>query len=311
MQNEYLVSIVIPHYNSPELLGRLLESVPDREDYQIVVVDDNSTKDLEILEKCKEQYSSSKCLFLRNTTGKNSAGTCRNIGLEHAKGKWLLFADADDVFLPQTEEILNKYMDSEYDIVFFTPTSFNYETGNKANRHVDIARMIDKYIDNRTREAELRLRYFQVCPWSKLVRKAIVDEYKIRYDSTMVSNDVMFSTKCGHYANKIFATKEEIYCATKTKGSLVTQSSEKNYDIRTNVLIDKYLYLRENLSKEDCKLIGLDGLPVGRIYETWRQYKSMKKVFAYLKLFRKNKVKVFTWRLLNPVVVFHAMKKKR
>ena len=29
MQNDYLVSVIIPHYNSPELLGRLLESVPD------------------------------------------------------------------------------------------------------------------------------------------------------------------------------------------------------------------------------------------------------------------------------------------
>ena len=311
MQNDYLVSVIIPHYNSPELLGRLLESVPDRDDYQIVVVDDNSTKDLEILEKCKEQYSSSKCLFLRNTTGKNSAGTCRNIGIEHAHGKWLLFADADDVFLPQTEEILDKYMDSEYDIVFFTPTSFNYETGQAAKRHVDIAKLIKKYNAGETREAELRLRYFHVCPWSKLIRRSLVDEHQIRYDGTMVSNDVMFSTKCGHFADKIFATNEEIYCATVTKGSLVTQSSEKNYDIRTNVLIDKYLYLKLNLSKEDCKLIGLDGLPIGRIYETWKQYKSAKKVSAYMKLFRKNKVPVFTARLLNPAKVISAIKKRR
>jgi len=309
MQNDYLVSIVIPHYNSPELLGRLLESVPDRDDYQIVVVDDNSTKDLEILEKCKEQYSSEKCLFLRNTTGKNSAGTCRNIGLEHAKGKWLLFADADDVFLPQTEKILDKYMDSEYDIVFFTPTSFNYETGEKANRHIQIAKMIDKYLESKSREFELRLRYFQVCPWSKLIRKSVVDEYQIKYDATMVSNDVMFSTKCGHFAEKILATKEEIYCATKTSGSLVTQSSEKNYDIRTNVLIDKYLFLKENLSKEDCKLIGLDGLPIGRIYETWKKYKNVKKLLLYMKLFHKNKVKVLTPRLLNPAKVIKALKK--
>ena len=37
-----IYSIVIPHYNIPDLLERALNSIPQREDIEIIVVDDNS-----------------------------------------------------------------------------------------------------------------------------------------------------------------------------------------------------------------------------------------------------------------------------
>ena len=39
---DYNYSVIIPHYNIVPLLERCLKSIPDREDIQIVVVDDNS-----------------------------------------------------------------------------------------------------------------------------------------------------------------------------------------------------------------------------------------------------------------------------
>ena len=54
---EYNVSIIIPHYNSPDLLAVLLDSIPEKEDIQIIVVDDNSTKKTDIYEKVKSDYS--------------------------------------------------------------------------------------------------------------------------------------------------------------------------------------------------------------------------------------------------------------
>ena len=38
----YNYSIIIPHYNSPNLLKRMLNSIPEREDIEIIVVDDCS-----------------------------------------------------------------------------------------------------------------------------------------------------------------------------------------------------------------------------------------------------------------------------
>lgn len=311
MQEQYKVSIIIPHYNSPHLLERLLESIPKREDYQIIVVDDNSTKHQNKLEQCRNQYASENSLFLTNTTGKNSAGTCRNIGTQYATGKWLMYADADDVFLPNLNTIIQPYLETDADIVFFKPVSYDFTNEKISDRHQDMAKLVENYLEKQSLETELRLRYFHVCPWSKLIRRSMVERNKIFFDSTIVSNDIMFSTQCGHYAKQIIATQEQIYCVTKTEGSLTTQSSEKNYDIRTQVILDKYIFLKENLSKEDCKILKIDGLPIGRLYDMMKQYKSVKKLVSYLMLFRRNKVPVFTIRMLNPVIVYRAIKKRK
>ena len=38
-------SIIIPHKNTPDLLRKCLDSIPHRDDVQIIVVDDNSDED--------------------------------------------------------------------------------------------------------------------------------------------------------------------------------------------------------------------------------------------------------------------------
>ena len=42
----YIYSIIIPHKNSPELLSRCLDSIPNRDDLQVVIVDDNSDENI-------------------------------------------------------------------------------------------------------------------------------------------------------------------------------------------------------------------------------------------------------------------------
>ena len=34
-------SIIIPHHNTPDLLQRLLHSIPQRDDLEVIIVDDN------------------------------------------------------------------------------------------------------------------------------------------------------------------------------------------------------------------------------------------------------------------------------
>jgi len=55
-------------------------------------------------------------LFTKEGKG---AGYARNIGLSHARGKWIIFADADDFFTADCFTILNEYMDSPHEVIYF------------------------------------------------------------------------------------------------------------------------------------------------------------------------------------------------
>ena len=90
-------SIIIAHYDIPDLLMRCLKSIPVSEDIQVIVVDDNSPDADTYLERYPE-LSRPYLEFIRAQKN-GGAGYARNIGLDHAKGKWLLFADADDFFV--------------------------------------------------------------------------------------------------------------------------------------------------------------------------------------------------------------------
>ena len=85
------------------MLLRCLGSIPIREDVQVIVADDNSditeVDDVNLF-SLPEKYPHVEFIWGKNENGRKGAGYARNLGLEKAKGKWLVFADADDFFNP-------------------------------------------------------------------------------------------------------------------------------------------------------------------------------------------------------------------
>ena len=97
---KYLYSIIIPHFNSSQLLERMLNSIPRRDDIQIIVVDDNSNE----IEKGELRKIRRPNVELYFQTTNHGAGFARNVGLDHVLGQWVIVADADDVFAPNAFE---------------------------------------------------------------------------------------------------------------------------------------------------------------------------------------------------------------
>ena len=116
-EKQPLVTFIIPHKNCPKLLNRCLDSIPRRDDVEILVVDDNSSP--EIVDWNTFQFTNPKCITLiKDHTGKG-AGHARNIGIEKAHGKWLLFADADDYYKDGFFDTILKYKDSDLNVIYF------------------------------------------------------------------------------------------------------------------------------------------------------------------------------------------------
>lgn len=209
-------SIIIPHHNVPILLERCVNSIPQRDDIQIIIVDDNSDGNDSYLEK----YSFLKrdnLLFIPTKEGKG-AGFARNVGLTKAEGEWLVFADSDDFFTDDCLKLMDQHCNSYADVVYFNIKSvFSDDITKEGNRDAAKQKLFDDYKLSQN-ENIFRLDYPE--PWGKMVKHRLVKEYKIKFDETRVANDYFFSTQVGCLAKTIEIVDEQLYVVTVRRGSL-------------------------------------------------------------------------------------------
>ncbi|MGP4070382.1 glycosyltransferase family 2 protein [Halobacillus sp. B29] len=292
------LSIIIPHYNSPQSLKRLLNSIPNEPNIEVIVVDDNSSYESQYnnLKKKYEKYENVLFVERKNILPKG-AGKCRNIGLSKAKGKYVLFADADDYFVNDFFSTITPYFKQKYDIIFFTPDSFDENKKCASNRHTPYKNLIRQYLSNPDLINELELRYKFHVPWSKMVSREFLLKNNIAFDEVSASNDVMFSTYVGYFMRSFKVSKEVIYVATKNESSLTTRKENTLFDIRVKVFIRYYKFLKANLDQKEFKLFGLSGARV--LFSVLYERRGLKQFFSVLLTFLKNNIKLFRFRDLK------------
>ena len=111
------VTIIIPVYNEEKFIGTCLKSIsklnyPDSK-YEVIIVNDGSTdKSSEISEVFTNKYQNMKLLTKKN----GGKGSAQNLGLEHAKGKYILITDADAVVEKDWISKMVEYLD-KFDMV--------------------------------------------------------------------------------------------------------------------------------------------------------------------------------------------------
>lgn len=230
--NNINYTFIVPHKNCPQLLNRCIDSIPVREDIQIIVVDDNSDDD-----KKPSIIRAGVETVLLNKADSNGAGKARNVGLEKAKGKWLLFADADDYYSDNLNILLDKYANDETtDLVYLNACVFD-EQGVKTKYKTD--KLIIDYLNGR-KNSEMRLRYSLWTPWSRMVKRLLVVNNEITFDELPAGNDIMFGLKSSRYSKIIQTESNVIYNYYKPiSGSITDHAREK--------MVDSRLILRGNI----------------------------------------------------------------
>jgi len=249
-------SIIVPHYNDLEGLGRLLASIPRRDDIEIIIVDDNSHIDNTVLDAFFLEHTELNIHFYINNQGTKSAGTCRNIALGKVTAKYVLFADADDYFVVNAFDFLDVelLLAPSSDIYYFKPTSQCLITGELSDRHVRYVDLIDQYL--KTGDQTINAKFS--VPWSKLYLTKFLIDNNCKFDEVIASNDVMFSLKAGFLAKKINVSENTIYCVTRGKGSLTVNKTKQNQVSRLLIAIRESEFINENkIAVEQNSVVGL------------------------------------------------------
>lgn len=113
------VSVIIPAYNADKWIRQCLESIPKRDDIEIIVVNDGSTdKTMGYLKNYKAfRY---KNLIIIDYGSNKGVSYARNAGIEASSGEYLLFIDSDDYIYPEVfNKIVDNYLNGEYQLVFY------------------------------------------------------------------------------------------------------------------------------------------------------------------------------------------------
>lgn len=125
-----VVSIIVPCYNQAQYLSEALQSILDQtyKNWECIIVNDGSPDNTEVI--VKEWILKEKRFkyFYKENGGVSSA---RNLGIENAKGKYILPLDGDDKIGKDyvKEAVLSFEKDDSLKLVYCRAEKFGDETG--------------------------------------------------------------------------------------------------------------------------------------------------------------------------------------
>ena len=105
-----LVSIITPMYNSEKFILKTIESIVNQtySNWELLLIDDGSTDNtIQIVEDFKLKYTNIK--LFQNPTNLGAAQS-RNKGILEAKGDYIAFLDADDLWKPIKLDLQTQFM---------------------------------------------------------------------------------------------------------------------------------------------------------------------------------------------------------
>lgn len=135
-----LISIIIPVYNAEEYIQETIDTIKQQtyNNWEAIFIDDNSTdKSKEIIKK--NLQSNIKLIELKQNGG---PAVARNKGIDIAKGKYIAYLDADDLWTKEKLEKQHKFMkDNDY---AFTYSSYKRLNANgKLSKSVQVQKQLD------------------------------------------------------------------------------------------------------------------------------------------------------------------------
>ena len=228
------ISVIIPCYNCAPVIGRCLDSI-DYPYAEIIVINDGSKDNsAEVVEQYIQTHKDTKNVILLNKPN-GGVSSARNLGIQHATGKYIVFVDADDYLMADGLVRVVDIADKENaDVVLYYANYTNeqnlvsirsvaqdkihptiYKTGRDVLMHYDIA---DYYV------------------WDAVYsRQMIVDNHLICQEDLHLHEDDVFKGEVYSVAGKVVVTDLWIYCYVQASNHSSTHSQSIE---RQRILMD-------------------------------------------------------------------------
>lgn len=225
-------SIVISIYNGSKYLVNAMENLISQtyKDIEIICVDDGSTDDTyNILADFAGRDTRIKILRKDN----EGPGIARNMGMEIAKGEYIIFLDIDDYFNKNMIERLCRVLEQEGADMVICKARI-YDERYKSDRpfplamNTDILGVKDSFCPEEHYDTLLQLT--GGFAWNKMFRSDFLKDNGIRFGSTYLYEDMLLTADSLISAGKIALVEDELIMYRKNNKMSLSAKKDDNWD---------------------------------------------------------------------------------
>lgn len=205
------ISVIVPMHRCESYVDRLMDMLLHQTfpDFELICVVDGSPDNT--LERANARAKADSRIVVISQECKG-AGAARNTGLLHARGEYLMFLDADDLYNPNYFERMVEVADKHHaDIVICRYCEKNNRTGEELHgRGFDIARVKTEVPIDPARMAS-PFTTVEPVPHNKIWRHDFVRRTRLQFSTTMGANDLFFARASFVCATRVVFIADELY----------------------------------------------------------------------------------------------------
>lgn len=208
-KSDIKISVVIPVYNAEKYLSNTLNSLSKQtfQEFEIIMVNDGSKdRSLEIINDYQINHSNVVVVNQEN----KGVSVARNVGIQYAKGEYVCFLDADDLYHKDCLQKLYKIADSNADVVICDMGIFYHECKLPFEQQEDIRieELRHKYQEGLF--GYLMERGIGISSASKMYKRDFLLQHDLFFDEQSTYGEDMFfnwkvllAAKIVYYANYV------------------------------------------------------------------------------------------------------------
>lgn len=258
-------SVIIPVYNAEGTLRRCLDSLVKQtfSDYELLLINDGSTDGSDAI--CREYAGTYSCVryFAKENGGVSSA---RNLGLEQAKGEYILFVDSDDYVSEDYFALLSHTLESNaVDLLMF-----GYRNFGGASTEWDTGVFCEE-----TESGVAKRISFAVCQYlfssllSKAFKRQIIERDNIRFSNDLaIGEDQTFIFTYAMHIRSIGSIENHLYNVDVSDGNSLSRKA-RPYLTEQLMEVNRRMYAAYRVSEHSPE--------AARYYEvalSWMTYRS-------------------------------------
>ena len=241
------VSIIIPVYNTEQYLSRCIDSILGQSftDFELLLIDDGSTDgSAKICDAYAEKDSRIRVLHKEN----GGVSSARNLGLNEAKGEWVVFVDSDDWISDNcikllTEPLRNKEFDivvGDYRIIGEFPYNLELSLPEGAYHETGITHTFCNG-------------GIYIMSWNKLYRKEFLLKNQLAFEEGKVHEDEILAFEISCLEKSFYVVKSVTYYYRIRENSIATIKDR-------HLKLQRYIAVFQSIKEKVKRYEKVDGI---------------------------------------------------